>query len=61
MSTPNDELVAGVGQGQATPQATDKYDQQHGTYQRNVPPGVHLPNESPAGTDPSPFRIGGTK
>ena len=61
MSTPNDELTSGVGQGQGTTQPIEKYDQQHGKYSNNVPPGVHLPNESPAGTDPSPFRIGPTK
>lgn len=59
MSNPNQDLVSGVGQSQSTKEVVEKYDQQNGKYQDNVPAGVHLPNESPAGTDPNPFRIGG--
>lgn len=59
MSNPNQELVTGVGQDQSTKEVVQKYDQGHGQYKDNVAPGVHLPNESPAGTDPNPFRIGG--
>jgi hypothetical protein len=61
MPSPNDELVSGVGQGQAAPEPIVKYDQKNGRYSDNVSPGPHLPNESPAGTDPSPFRLGPTK
>ncbi len=61
MSLPNEKYTQGVGQGQSTSEPVHKHDQLHGKHVPNVPPGPHLPNEKPAGTDPSPFKVGQNK
>jgi len=53
--------LADVGQGKTHNEAVEKYDQENGKYQDNVPAGPHVPNAAPAAPDPSPFKIGAVK
>jgi hypothetical protein len=53
-------MTDGVGQDQTTKDVVDKYDAEHGRYADNVPREPNLPNISPSGPDPSPFKVGPT-
>lgn len=56
---PQDNDQSNVGQDRQYNEAVKKYDAEHGTYKPNVPTEPNLPNASPAGPDPSPFKVGG--
>jgi hypothetical protein len=58
-----DNNMSNVGQGKATPEPVDAYDQAHGKYEGNVPrtgnEDPNLPTDAmPKGPDPSPFSLG---
>ena len=58
MPTPSNDQSS-VGQDRQYKEAVEKYDAENGKYQGNVPAEPNLPNASPAGPDPSPFKVGG--
>lgn len=55
----NPEDTSNIGQDRQYKEAVERYDAEHGTYKPNVPQEPNLPNASPAGPDPKPFKVGG--